>query len=66
MVDEAKPIADQQPAVHRIEQALARIDRAAAARQAGHHSLSMQHQALRTSMADAIAAIDGLLGERRG
>lgn len=57
---------DQVSARDRIDAALARIERAIVARRAEHESLSRQHQALRTSMAEAIAAIDQLLAEPRG
>ncbi|MBA4048347.1 MAG: hypothetical protein C0476_07395 [Sphingomonas sp.] len=59
-------VEDQVSASDRIDAALARIERAVAARRAAHLSLARQHQALRTSMAEAIDAIDHLLAEPRG
>ena len=56
MSDASPPIA-----VDRIDRALARIDAAIAARDAGHARLIERHETLRSRMAEAVAALDALL-----
>jgi len=54
---------ENQPAAERIEQALARIDRAVTARARAHDRLIERHALLRARVSDAIDAIDALLAE---
>ncbi len=50
----------------RIDRAIARIELAAAARTAGNAALAQRHEALRTSMAEAIAALDAVIARPGG
>ena len=48
-------------AIARIEQALARIERAAEIRATANHALASRHAALRTRIGDAIGALDAVI-----
>lgn len=48
-------------ALDRIDRALARIETAAAARAASSAALLRRHETLRSSMAEAIAALDSVV-----
>lgn len=54
---------EKHPAATRIDDALARIDRALAARSQAHDRLIERHAVLRARVSDAIDAIDALLSE---
>ncbi|MCC2975820.1 hypothetical protein LK533_03910 [Sphingomonas sp. PL-96] len=54
------------PGLSRIDAALARIEAAARARLAATDSLEHRHAALRTSMAEAIAALDQVIASDEG
>ena len=49
------------PALNRIDAAIARIERAAAAARSNHDALSRRHEQLRGEIADAIAALDAVI-----
>lgn len=49
------------PAIHRIEAAIARIERAAGARAFEADQLGRRHMALRARMAEAIEALDAVI-----
>jgi hypothetical protein len=54
---------DQHPAIQRIEAAVARIERAAAARAYAADSLARRHAALRSRMEEAVAVLDELIAK---
>ncbi len=49
------------PALNRIDAAIARIERAAAAARADREALSRRHEQLRGEITDAIAALDAVI-----
>ena len=49
------------PALNRIDDAIARIERAGAATRADRDTLSSRHDQLRSEIADAIAALDAVI-----
>jgi hypothetical protein len=57
---------DQIPAMERIEAALQRIERAAAARTAESAAISRRHAALRDRMSEAVTALDAVLAQGNG
>lgn len=59
---------DRHPAIDRIENAVDRIEKAAAARVGDTASLARRHAALRARMAEAVGALDELIAreDRKG
>ena len=53
-------------ALSRIEQALARIERAAGSQAGTAAAVEARHQRLRGAVTDALRQLDDLLGEARG
>jgi hypothetical protein len=54
-------MADTSPVLDRIDRTLARIAAAAAAREASSAALVRRHEALRSRMAEAVAALDAVI-----